>query len=84
MSEPVLIDEKKYLDPVFAQYGLEVYSYDFAQEIRRTNLEQKRLGKRIWDLIPQEGFQEKVLTSKADITICGGKRGADAGSDGGA
>jgi hypothetical protein len=76
MNVETVINEREYLDPVFAQYGMEVYSYDFAQEIRKENLEQKRLGKRIWDLIPQEGFQEKVLTSKADITICGGARGA--------
>ena len=76
MSEVTQIDERKYLDPVFLEYGMEVYSYEYAEILRKQNLEAKRLGKRIYDLIPQAGFQEKVLTSRADITICGGARGA--------
>ena len=70
------IDESAYLDPVFLQYGMDVYSYDYMETLREENLELKRKGKRIWNIIPQAGFQEKVLTSPADIIICGGSRGS--------
>ena len=68
--------EDNYYDPVFLKYGMEVYSYDHIEELRKENLELKRKGRRSYNLIPQAGFQEKVLTSNADIVICGGKRGA--------
>ena len=70
------IDESKYLDPVFLSLGMEVYSNEYAQMLRKENVDLKRKGKRIWNIIPQAGFQEKVLTSRADITVCGGVRGA--------
>lgn len=70
------IDKRKYLDPVMLQYGLEVYTYEYAEMMRAENLELKRKGKRIYNLLPQAGFQEKVLMSDADIVICGGARGA--------
>ena len=76
MDAQGVIDKQKYLDPVFLEYGMEVYSYDFAELLRKQNIELKRQGKRVWDLIPQSGFQEKVLTSEADLVICGGSRGA--------
>lgn len=65
------------LDPVFAKYGQAVYTYEHIQELRRENLDIKagrRKGK-IVNLIPQAGFQERVLLSDADIKIIGGKRG---------
>lgn len=64
------------LDPVFLEYGMEVYTYEHIEALRRENLDLKREGKRLWNIIPQSGFQENVLVSKADITICGGSRGA--------
>jgi len=64
------------IDPVFAKYGMTVYTYEHIQELRKENLEKKRSGKKIWNLIPQSGFQEKVLTTNADIKIIGGRRGA--------
>ena len=76
MSAQAAINERDYLDPVFLQYGMEVYSYEYAEMLRKENLEAKRLGKRIWNIVPQAGFQEKVLTNLADIIVCGGVRGA--------
>lgn len=64
------------LDPVFKEYGMEVYTYDFIEKLRKENLELKRKGKRSYNLIPQAGFQEKVLTNEADIKIIGGSRGS--------
>jgi len=63
------------IDPVFAKYGMTVYSYDHVEERRRENIRLKREGRKIWNLIPQKGFQEKVLLAQADIKIVGGKRG---------
>lgn len=68
-------EERKYLDPVFLQYGLEVYSYEYIEKLRAENLKLKEKGKRSYNLIPQAGFQEQVLTTEADIKIIGGKRG---------
>lgn len=76
MSENRAIINDKQLDPVFAEYGMDVYSYEYIEELRAETLELKRRGKRSWNLIPQAGFQEQVLTNEADIIICGGRRGA--------
>lgn len=76
MADMSYTDERQFLDPVFEKYGMEVYSYDFIEHLRKENLELKKKGKRSYDLVPQAGFQEKVLTSEADLTICGGVRGA--------
>lgn len=76
MNAQKQIPEKDFLDPVFLEYGMEVYSHELIDRFRKENLDAKRKGKRIWNLVPQAGFQEKVLTSMADITICGGVRGA--------
>lgn len=70
------VAENEHLDPVFLKYGMEVYTYEYAEQLRRENLELKKKGKRIWNIIPQAGFQEKVLTSQADIAIVGGSRGS--------
>ena len=75
MADYDVIDERKYLDPVFLEYGMEVYSNEYIEKLRKENLELKKKGKRSYNIIPQAGFQEKVLTNEADIIICGGARG---------
>jgi hypothetical protein len=75
--------DKKYIDPDFYEAGIILdgtpritYTYEFAQALREENLKKKTRGiKRLYDLIPQEGFQEKVLLSEADVIIIGGKKG---------
>lgn len=76
MTVQAPINESSYLDPVFAEYGMEVYTYEYAEKLRKENVELKKKGKRIYNIIPQAGFQEKVLTSPADIVVCGGSRGS--------
>lgn len=76
MADNRIIDESKYLDPVFAQYGIDVYSNKFVETLRKENIELKKKGKRLYNLLPQKGFQENVLTSLADLVVCGGTRGA--------
>lgn len=66
---------EKYLDPVFAKMGQKVYTYEYIEKLRKENLQLKKDGKPIYNLIPQKGFQEKVLLTQADIKIVGGKRG---------
>lgn len=68
-------DDSQYLDPVFLKMGQRVFRYDYIQQLRKENLELKRDGKKLLNLIPQAGFQEKVLLAGADIKIVGGKRG---------
>lgn len=70
------INPKDYLDPVMLSLGMEVYTNEYAQILRKQVLEDKRKGRRSYTIIPQEGFQEKVLTNQADIEIIGGKRGS--------
>lgn len=69
------VDESQYLDPVFLKHGQKVYRYDYIQKLRKKNLELKRDGRKSYNLIPQAGFQEKVLSVDADIKIVGGRRG---------
>ena len=69
------LKEDKFLDPVFAKVGQKVYTYDYIEKLRKENLQLKKDGKPIYNLIPQKGFQEKVLLTQADIKIVGGKRG---------
>ena len=76
MDAQTNIADRKYLDPDFLAVGMEVYTYEYIEELRKQNLELKRLGKRSYNLVPQAGFQEKVLTNEADIKIVGGKRGS--------
>ena len=78
MSSETAINESNYLIPEFLDLGLEVYSNDLIEKFRAENLEIKRRGDsgRIWNIVPQAGFQEKVLTSQADIVVCGGSRGS--------
>ena len=53
-------DYSEYIDPVFASVGATVYSNELAKKIRGENLKLKEQGKRVWNLIPQDGFQERV------------------------
>ena len=62
-------------DPVFLKFGKKVYTYEYIEKLRKENLQLKKDGKPIYNLIPQKGFQEKVLLTQADIKIVGGKRG---------
>lgn len=68
-------ESAKYLDPVFKALGLKVYTYEWIEKLRADNLEKKRHGGKSYNLVPQRGFQESVLTQVADIQIIGGKRG---------
>lgn len=69
------------LDPVFAAHGQRVFTNSFAESVRRQVLESKGAGRgrggrtSAAALIPQRGFQERVLLADADIKIIGGKRG---------
>lgn len=74
MAAKKLIDDK-YIDPVFAKMGKRVYTYEYIEKLRKENLQLKKDGKPIYNLIPQKGFQEKVLLTQADIKIVGGRRG---------
>ena len=52
------------------------YTNEYAQKLREENLKKKERGvRRLFDLIPQEGFQEKVCTCEADVILIGGKKG---------
>jgi len=75
MSSKEENNEALYLDPVFAEYGMEVYTNEYAEILRAQNLELKKNNKRIWSQIPQAGFQEEVLLCEASIQILGGRRG---------
>jgi len=77
------IDETKHYDPDFYEAGMLlngeptiVFDNEYIEAIRKENLELKRTGKRSYNLVPQAGFQEKVLTNEADIKIVGGSRGS--------
>ncbi len=72
MSEFV---EKKCLDPVFLSVGQKVYSNEYIEELRKQNETLKAQGKPVYNLIPQAGFQEKVLMCEADMLFIGGSRG---------
>ena len=75
MAVKKAIDDK-YIDPVFAKMGKRVYTYEYIEKLRKENLQLKKDGKPIYNLIPQKGFQETVLLTQADIKIVGGRRGA--------
>lgn len=53
--------------------GTKYYTNNYIQKLREEVL--SSTGK-IYHMIPSEGFQEKVLTSEADVMIIGGKRGS--------
>ena len=68
-------EDPKNFDPVFLKYGMKVYSYEYIQKLREENLELKTKGKGVHNLVPQEGFQERVCLADADLVIIGGKKG---------
>lgn len=70
MSETIDILDKKYLDPVFLEYGMEVYTYEHVDRLRRD----KELRKEI--IAPNAGSQEKVLSCDSDLVIHAGLRGS--------
>lgn len=61
------------LDPVFAKFGVEMYTAEYIDMLRDENLNSE--DPISYNIIPQAGFQEKVLTCEADVIIIGGKRG---------
>lgn len=63
------------LDPVFESVGMKVYTNEYIQKLREENLELKKQGKKSYNLVPQEGFQERVCCADADVVIIGGKKG---------
>lgn len=56
--------------------GQEVYSNGYAKKIREENIERAKNMLPIYNFIPQEGFQEDVLTCEADVKMIGGRRGS--------
>lgn len=67
--------DNRALDPVFLQYGQEVYTYKHVEDLRKENIRLKGENKPIYNLLPQKGFQEEVLMADAELKIIGGKRG---------
>lgn len=63
-------------DEVFKSVDQDILTYSTIKELRKDNLDRKRNGKKVYNMIPQAGFQERVLLIDADIQIIGGKRGA--------
>ena len=59
--------DHKYLVPQFLAVGLEVYTYEYIEKLRRKNNPK--------NIIAQKGSQEQFLAHDADIVIFGGKRG---------
>jgi len=55
--------------------GQEIYSYEFIEGIREENTTLASNNLPRFNICPQAGFQEQVLTNDADILICGGRRG---------
>ena len=54
--------------------GEKYYTNEYIRQLREENLNADA-GDRMWNIIPQEGFQENVLMHDADVLIVGGKRG---------
>ena len=61
-------------DPVFAAHGMRVYSREYVARVREEN-ESLREGEILYNVCPQDGFQERVCASDAGILIIGGRRG---------
>lgn len=61
-------------DPVFAAHGMRVYSREYVARVREEN-ERLREGEILYNICPQDGFQERVCASDAGILIIGGRRG---------
>lgn len=69
MSKTTEILDKQYLDPVFLEHGIEVYTYEYFDKLRND----KKLRKRI--IAPNPGSQEKALACESDLIIYTGLRG---------
>ena len=52
MDAQTNIADREHLDPDFLAAGMEVYTYEYIEELRKQNLELKRNGKRSYNLIP--------------------------------
>lgn len=61
-------------DQVFEALGEKIYSYEYIEQLRAENVRLDPMDK-IYNFMPQAGFQENVLTSEANIVIIGGRRG---------
>lgn len=57
----------EYLDPVMLAAGMEVYTYEYIEKLRKEESN--------FNIIAQKGSQELFLQCDADICIFGGKRG---------
>lgn len=63
----LFMEDEKYLDPVFLQYGQKVYTYDHIENLRKLDSS--------YHIVAQKGSQEVFLRDDSDICIFGGKRG---------
>lgn len=70
----LFMEEVSILDPVFARFGVEIYTNEYAEQLREENLH-LGAGEKIYNILPQAGFQEEVLINDADIKMIGGNRG---------
>lgn len=70
MTETIDILDKKHLDPIFLEYGMEVYSYEYVDSLRKD----KSLRKKI--IAPNKGSQEKALSCTSDLVLLVGLRGS--------
>lgn len=61
-------------DETFLKLGVEVYTNEYINKLREENLQLESSAK-MYNIIPQEGFQEDVLSCEADVLVIGGKRG---------
>lgn len=61
--------------PVILSDGKEVYSYEYIEKIRDENIKLIESGQKTYNIVPQAGFQEKLITCQADFIVCGGERG---------
>lgn len=61
---------KKYLDPDFLDFGMEVYTYEYVDSLRN-NKEARKIT-----IIPNKGSQEEVLACDSDVVIFAGLRGS--------
>lgn len=68
------MEDMSVYDPVMLAYGKKVYSYRYIEKLRKMNLDLSG-DRRIRNICPQAGFQEKVCLNDADILIIGGRRG---------
>lgn len=69
------MEDMSIYDPVMLAYGKKVYSYRYIEKLRKMNLDLSG-DKRIRNICPQAGFQEKICLNDADVLIVGGRRGA--------